>query len=170
MQKRGEEHLGAWFDEWHSTFIKETLNGYALRGELALSGELPKVLVRGELDKVEFLSDGQVRVVDYKTGKPKTRNAIMGQTKNDDGEYYRQLTFYKLLLQLEGKYKMDAAMLDFVQPDTRGSSIEKCLCQMSLMWKHSFLKLTAWRKRFGHSHFGRSAATMPSVTIASCAT
>lgn len=120
MQKRGEEHLGAWFDEWHSTFIKETLNGYALRGELALSGELPKVLVRGELDKVEFLSDGQVRVVDYKTGKPKTRNAIMGQTKNDDGEYYRQLTFYKLLLQLEGKYKMDAAMLDFVQPDTRG--------------------------------------------------
>lgn len=120
MQKRAREHLGAWFDAWQSTFVRETLSGYALRGEVPLKGELPRVLIRGELDKVEFLSNGEIRVVDYKTGKPKSRNAIMGLTKSDDGEYFRQLTFYKLLLQLEGKYRMDAGMLDFVQPDSRG--------------------------------------------------
>ncbi|MBP9669557.1 MAG: ATP-dependent helicase, partial [Candidatus Pacebacteria bacterium] len=119
MERRGVQHLTAWFTEWHPTFVRETLSGYAIRTELALTGELPRVLLRGELDKVEFLADGSVRVVDYKTGKPKSRNAIMGKTKSDDGEYFRQLTFYRLLLSLEGKYRMHEGMLDFIQPDDR---------------------------------------------------
>ncbi len=119
MEKRGVEHLSLWFSEWQHTFVRETLSGYSVRTELSLQGDLPKVLLRGELDKVDFLPDGSIRVVDYKTGKPKSRNAIMGNTKTDDGEYFRQLTFYKLLLSLEGKYRMHDAMLDFIQPDER---------------------------------------------------
>ena len=39
-------------------------------------------------------------MVDYKTGKAKTKGQIEGQTKNSDGEYKRQLVFYKLLFSL----------------------------------------------------------------------
>lgn len=120
MERRGIEHLTAWHTQWQSTFVRETLSGYSVRTDLELLGTLPRVLLRGELDKVEFLADGTVRVVDYKTGKPKSRNAIMGKTKSDDGEYFRQLTFYKLLLSREGKYRMHEGMLDFIQPDERG--------------------------------------------------
>ncbi len=49
------------------------------------------------LDRVDPASGG-VSVIDYKTGKPKSRNELMGATKDADGNYYRQLTFYKLLL------------------------------------------------------------------------
>jgi DNA helicase-2/ATP-dependent DNA helicase PcrA len=61
-------------------------------------------------------------VVDYKTGKPKTRNDIMGNTKTSTGDYYRQLVFYKLLLRHhdDGKYRMKTGEIVFVAPDTKG--------------------------------------------------
>ncbi len=56
-----------------------------------------------------------------------TRNEIEGQTKNSDGNYKRQLVFYKILLDkypgnIEGsiKYMMETGELDFIEPDTSG--------------------------------------------------
>ena len=62
-----------------------------------------------------------VDVVDYKTGKPKTRNQILGSTKSSDGDYGRQLVFYKLLLDnfQDAKYKMVSGEIDFIEPDDR---------------------------------------------------
>src|SRR5690606_29759418 len=64
----------------------------------------------------------RVTVVDYKTGKPKTRNDVMGNTKTSNGDYYRQLVFYKLLLSrfADGQYRMDGGVIDFVEPDDKG--------------------------------------------------
>jgi len=62
-----------------------------------------------------------VRVIDYKTGKPKSRNDIQGLTKTGDGNYYRQLTFYKLLLaRAESPQTMQEGVLEFVEPDEKG--------------------------------------------------
>ncbi len=82
-----------------------------------------KVKINGRLDKVEFLDDTpHVRVIDYKTGKPKSRNEIEGKTKGSDGNYKRQLIFYHLLLDMfeNGKYKMTLGEISFVEPDERG--------------------------------------------------
>lgn len=80
------------------------------------------------LDKVEFIdgSDRHVRVVDYKTGKPKSEKVVRGETKSasrrTDGGYYRQIVFCKLLLSLyaDGKFVMDEGTLEFVEPDEKG--------------------------------------------------
>ena len=61
-----------------------------------------------------------VRVIDYKTGKPKTRNDIEGNTASSDGNYKRQLVFYKLLLDKEGKRDMKDGVIQFIEPDDRG--------------------------------------------------
>ena len=61
-----------------------------------------------------------VNVVDYKTGKPKSRNAIEGNTKNEGGNYKRQLVFYRLLLDKAGKYKMVSGDIDFIEADEKG--------------------------------------------------
>ncbi len=49
-----------------------------------------------------------------------SRNEIAGLTKTSDGNYYRQLTFYKLLIEDGTKWKMKEASLDFLEKDSKG--------------------------------------------------
>ncbi len=81
------------------------------------------IKITGELDLVEYLDNAltQVNVIDFKTGRPRTRNEILGKTKNADGNYYRQLVFYKLLLHYyKPNWEMKMGVLDFVQADSKG--------------------------------------------------
>lgn len=80
-------------------------------------GEVP---LTGKLDRLAIKEDGTVEVIDYKTGKAKSENEIKGLTKSSDGGYYRQLVFYKLLLDRDGRYAMNEASLHFVEPDEKG--------------------------------------------------
>ena len=68
-----------------------------------------------------------IRVVDYKTGKPKSRNVIEGNTKDSDGGYKRQLVFYALLLSLhdDERYLTREGMLSFVESDGKGGIKEE---------------------------------------------
>lgn len=54
--------------------------------------------INGKIDLAVFDED-KVSVIDFKSKKRMTRNAIMGLTKNDKGNEFRQLEFYKLLWQ-----------------------------------------------------------------------
>ena len=103
---------------------------YTIKG-VPLSVEIGKehidVPLRGKLDKIEFLNDSEVNVVDYKTGGQKSRNDIEGKTKTSDGNYKRQLVFYKLLLDEYGiqnhslqNMKMVSAEIDFIEPNEKG--------------------------------------------------
>ncbi len=85
--------------------------------------ELPELPLTGKLDRIDINESGKaVRVVDYKTGKPKTRNAIEGKTESSDGAYKRQLVFYTLLLKLynDERYYTNTGTLSFVEPDAKG--------------------------------------------------
>jgi hypothetical protein len=78
------------------------------------------LLLRGKLDRVDTVSGG-VRVVDYKTGKPRRRDEMMGNTKGGDGGYYRQLAFYRILLaRAESPRTMAEGVIEFVEPDDAG--------------------------------------------------
>jgi DNA helicase II / ATP-dependent DNA helicase PcrA len=115
---RGKRALGGWYDTYKKTWGTETLTELAIKGV-----ELDGVRLTGRLDKLEILDKkGAVNVVDYKTGKPKSRNEILGKTKNSNGNLYRQLVFYKILLDrfANGRYKMVSGELDFVEPNERG--------------------------------------------------
>ncbi len=79
----------------------------------------------GSLDRVDYDAEGNIlRVVDYKTGKSKSRNAIEGNTKDGDKSYKRQLIFYALLLQLQNLHH-DAVIyeLSFVEPTASGKIV-----------------------------------------------
>lgn len=117
--QKGEVNLAYWYDAYSSDWNRQTLNEFRVNG-VYLSED---VRLTGVFDKVEFISDTEVNVVDYKTGKPKTRNHIMGNTKDSTGDYYRQLVFYKLLLRhfQGGRYKMVSGEIDFIEPDTKGN-------------------------------------------------
>lgn len=86
--------------------------------------ELP---LTGKIDRIDYRPDGSIlRVVDYKTGKPKTRNTIIGNTKAGDASYLQQLRFYALLLSLRGEHHEEIDYtLSFVEPGTNGRIVEE---------------------------------------------
>ncbi len=114
----------------------------------------------GKLDAIEQVEEGVVNVIDYKTGKPKTRNEILGATKNSDGAYYRQLVFYKILIDeyYDGRVTMQNATLDFLEPDADSGKYKKEsfeitnsdtteLKQKIIEVAHEIRNLDFWQKR-----------------------
>ena len=90
--------------------------------------EIPEVRSTGNLDRLDFDTAGRiVRVVDYKSGKPKTRGYIEGTTKDSTGDYKRQLTFYALMLSLQSDERLVCrdGLLSFVEADEKGKIHEE---------------------------------------------
>ncbi|MEK7504720.1 MAG: ATP-dependent DNA helicase [Patescibacteria group bacterium] len=122
---KGKRALGGWYQTYNKSWSREIINELAIKGVLLDPPSVGQAAIRlrGQIDKIEMLGKpNEVKVVDYKTGKPKSRNEIMGQTKTGTGDYFRQLVFYKILLENfdRGKYKVMAGELDFIEPNPSG--------------------------------------------------
>ncbi len=74
-------------------FIEESFN-FPLR--VSVSKESFEILINGKID-LAIMQNNEVSVIDFKSKKRMTPNAIKGLTKTDSGNEYRQLQFYKLL-------------------------------------------------------------------------
>ncbi len=118
--ERGERALGGYWDAYHAKWKTNVVTEFDVKGVLLT----PDIKLSGKLDKLEILNDkNEVNVVDYKTGKPKTRGEIEGTTASSNGDIKRQLVFYRLLLSRLEKgihYEMVSADVDFVEPDEKG--------------------------------------------------
>jgi DNA helicase-2/ATP-dependent DNA helicase PcrA len=89
---------------------------------------IPSIPLKGNLDRLDFDTKGNLQqVVDYKTGKPKSRNVIEGNTQSSDGSYKRQLVFYALLLELydDDRYRCNTGVLSFVESAAAGNLKEE---------------------------------------------
>lgn len=117
--EKGKKSLGGYYDSYSKSFKRNALVEFDIRG--VMLGD--DIRLTGKIDKIEFVGEGggAVNVVDYKTGRPRSKGEIEGKTKNSLGNIKRQLVFYKLLLDAykEGKYKMVSGEIDFVEPDEK---------------------------------------------------
>jgi len=89
--------------------------------------DIPEIPLNGNIDRIDFDKDGNtIRVVDYKTGNPKSLNVIEGKTKDSNGNYKRQLVFYALLFELSNpeESRPKEYTLSFVQPKPNGNIVE----------------------------------------------
>lgn len=122
--KKGIRALTDWHErnatgyEFHAMCEKKFEVYFPLEG-----AAIPQVLLRGLIDVIEFGGDGTVRVIDYKTGKHKSRNEIEGGTKNATGDYKRQLDFYCILLELSQMQQPSRLSLEFIEPDSMGKTV-----------------------------------------------
>ncbi len=117
LTKKGVAALAAYYQTGYLTYEGEVRCEVAIKG-----GSHDGVALTGKLDRIEFINPQTVRVVDYKTGKPKTRNDIEGNTKTSNGDYKRQLVFYRMLLDgyHDGAWHMEEGIIDFIEPDDQG--------------------------------------------------
>jgi len=118
--KQGRKILSAYFDYYKDDF-KKPLFTEKFFGSGWSKVFLDDIPLSGKVDRIDWLNQQSktVSVIDYKTGSGKSRNEILGKTKYSNGDYYRQLVFYKLLAQLDQSFKPKVvkAELDFVEPD-----------------------------------------------------
>ncbi len=98
-------------DKWLSKDIERKI----INQEILLS-------LHGQIDSI-IATDTRVGIFDYKTKEGMSVNAIMGNTKDSHGNYFRQLVFYKILSKSSPNFKGKniETSLVFVKPDTKGN-------------------------------------------------
>ncbi|MDD5318352.1 MAG: ATP-dependent DNA helicase [Candidatus Pacebacteria bacterium] len=79
------------------------------------------ILLHGKLDAIVDTED-ETLVFDYKTRGKMSANEIKGLTKNSNGNYFRQLVFYRLLIEEDVSFKNKNVIpsLVFIMPDSKG--------------------------------------------------
>lgn len=124
LTEKGKLSLSQYYDANISKWKKA--KGFS---ELNIAGVFLKdeesgidILLRGRLDRVELKDGYGVRVIDFKTSKPKSRKEILGETHHGNGNLIRQLVFYKILLDSyeQGSYKMTTGTISFTETDEKG--------------------------------------------------
>jgi len=114
------------------------------------------ISINGKIDMLELKKKNEAIVYDFKTGKAKSRNDLLGLTKKENKDYYRQLVFYKLLLSLykKGQYVMTEGVIEFVESAIDGdikhesfaiseSDVTELVADIHTM-KDSLLSLSFW--------------------------
>ena len=118
--EQGNDLLSAYYDRYINTFSKEVEIEYKVPRYL-----LDGIPVTGKIDKIE-ISGNDCKVVDYKTGDPDRSATPQTAPPNEKeplgGDYWRQMVFYKLLLENyeEKNWKVKTGMFDFVQQNKNG--------------------------------------------------
>lgn len=124
-QKKGVRALTDWYERNKDVYQLRSICEKKFEVYMPLSGGEPeRILLRGLIDVIEFRGDGSVRVIDYKTGKHKSRNELLGGTKNATGDYKRQLDFYCILMELGQMELPQKLSLEFIEPDASGKTAE----------------------------------------------
>jgi DNA helicase II / ATP-dependent DNA helicase PcrA len=119
VKDEGKAMLKKWFANQKDYFVPPVELEYPFFGSGSVLGD---IRLSGKIDKIEWISkeDKTVRVVDYKTGSPKTRGVILKPLDGGkESNLYRQLTFYKLLGEITPTfpYKILESGLEFIKDD-----------------------------------------------------
>lgn len=91
---------------------------------------LDGVPITGKIDRIELHGDGCV-VVDYKTGDPdKSANANLAPPNEKEplgGDYWRQMVFYKLLIEHyeDRTWRVTTGIFDYIQKSKTGEYLQK---------------------------------------------
>ncbi len=132
LEKRGLQALAFYFENRQPFSSKDILErGFNNEGVVISGANLS-----GKIDKLHFLSDGTVEVVDFKTGKP----ASSWQGKDDYEKiklhkYRQQLLFYKLLVEhsasFSGKLVVSQGSLEFIETNETGKLVDNLALTIS---------------------------------------
>ena len=123
-QQQGRFYLPLYYEHHRDRWQQETQVELEIRHV-----EFRGVPLEGYLDRVDFLGNGHVRIVDYKTGVPDAKKT-KGPSKNQPygSNYWRQLLFYKILYeQYRPQQIAVAGEISFLDPDQKGEFITTTL-------------------------------------------
>lgn len=120
----GKKILPEYYENYVAGWNRIVVTEYPIRGV-----EIDGIPVTGVFDKIEF-NGNAVNVVDYKTGKylyAKDKLNAPDENNPDGGNYWRQLVFYKLLLDAQKvkPWQMQSGEIDFIEKDKKEDAFIK---------------------------------------------
>lgn len=84
--------------------------------------EVQGIPITGTVDKVEYISNNRINVVDYKTGTFRSKKIERPSKKNPlGGDYWRQVVFYKILLEnfRNAQWTVRSGAIDYIEPNRK---------------------------------------------------
>ena len=108
--ENGHKILTDYYDQYIDTIGDSNLSEYNFNKDNLILDQIP---LTGKIDLIEKSVSGKVKVVDFKTGNPDSKSKELSPT----GDYFRQLVFYKLLLELknDSRFQFGTGVIDFVE-------------------------------------------------------
>jgi DNA helicase-2/ATP-dependent DNA helicase PcrA len=125
--EQGETILSEYYDKYINSFSKNVEIEFKIPRYL-----LDGVPVTGKIDKIELDGD-TCTVIDYKTGDPdKSATAMTAQPNEKEpkgGDYWRQMVFYKLLIEnyQEKNWKVTKGEFDYIQKGTKSNEFRRII-------------------------------------------
>jgi len=119
--EKGQRSLSGYISS--HVWNKDTQTEKKFRADLMIDIEgSQEVSFTGIIDVIEVNAPraGDTTVIDFKTGKPKSRNALLGKTQGESGDYYKQIIFYAWLLQKNGQDTPKQGIIEFVEVTDKG--------------------------------------------------
>jgi DNA helicase II / ATP-dependent DNA helicase PcrA len=110
----GENQLSDYYNEYKNEWL--TPRSYSIEYAIPLT-EYKGVPISGKLDRINIYDD-HISVTDYKTGRyDSTKLQKPKDAKPEGGDYWRQIMFYKLLLDGDKRHNwvMKSGIMDFVE-------------------------------------------------------
>ncbi|MEM9920789.1 MAG: ATP-dependent DNA helicase [Bacteroidota bacterium] len=112
----GESLLGQYYDQFHSSWPEKSWVEYQINNI-----EVDGVPLTGTIDRIDFLKNQRVFIVDYKTGN-QSDSKLRRPTKSNPkgGNYWRQLVFYKILFEAhQREHKATAGAISYLELNNR---------------------------------------------------
>jgi len=112
--KQGQKNLSEYFDFYSSEWKKKIPLAveYSFNYHNVHFEDIP---INGKIDKIELLEKGEkrVKIIDYKTGQPKSLNHLLGKTQEQDMSFLYQAFFYKLLAENDPLFTWTVSEVEF---------------------------------------------------------
>ncbi|MCB0699845.1 MAG: ATP-dependent helicase [Chitinophagaceae bacterium] len=113
--EQGHTAVAEYYDQYINEFPKDVEVEFMIPRYM-----LDGVPVTGKIDRIDFV-DGKCNVIDYKTGDPdksaKKYTASPNEADPDGGDYWRQMVFYKLLIEnyKDRNWIVGTGLFDYIQ-------------------------------------------------------
>ncbi len=108
--QKGTDLLTNYYHQYFDSIKPDNISEYNFYSDNLVFDQIP---LTGKIDLIEKQPDGKIKVIDFKTGNPDTKYQYLSPT----GDYFRQLVFYKLLLDIKDdpRFKFSSGVIDFVE-------------------------------------------------------
>lgn len=105
----GRQLLTDYFAQYKDSIKEGNISEYNFATDNIVFENIP---LTGKIDLIEKSQNDKITVVDFKTGNVDNKYKEL----SSDGDYYRQIVFYKLLLDIKNdpRFKFDKGIIDFV--------------------------------------------------------
>ena len=116
----GNEVLTGYYQHYQNSL---TGNYFSERDFKFFGARLNNIPITGKIDLIQVTSPKEANVIDFKTGHSDGKS----QQLSPDGDYFRQLVFYKLLCQ-QAKgfpYQIRQGTIDFIEPNAKNQFVQK---------------------------------------------